>query len=115
MLTKKEILQKRPLSYIDVPCKGLGGTVRVSAMSAATRDIFEQRMAAVEEIETDVQPNLRAMFLVHCIVDENGALMFGVEDVELLGSQDVKEIGLLFKKAQKVNGLLDDEEETKKK
>ncbi|MBV1929002.1 MAG: hypothetical protein KUG81_05765 [Gammaproteobacteria bacterium] len=115
MLTKDDILIKRPLPYIDVHCETFRGTVRVGAMSAATRDIFEQRMAKVEEIEDGVQPNLRAVFLVHCIVDDKGALIFTMDDVELLGSQDAADIGGLFKKAQEVNGLLDSEEETKKK
>jgi hypothetical protein len=39
ILTKDQILKCRPLDFIDVKCKGLGGTVRVSAMSASTRDI----------------------------------------------------------------------------
>jgi len=111
MLTKEQILSKRELDHQDVEC--FGGTVRVRAMTAAAKDRFEQLYAA--KSKKGIIPNLRAFFLVHCIVDEKGELMFGLEDVDALGEQGAAEIDKLFEVAQKLSGLTAEDEETLKK
>ena len=114
MLSKSDILSNKvALPFIDV--NAFGGVVRVRAMSAGTRDIFEQRMGNLEEVEEGVSKNLRATFLVHCIVDESNQLMFIMDDVDELSAKNSVDINKLFDAAQKVNGLLDDEAKTKKK
>ena len=114
MLSKSDILSNKvALPFIDVSV--LAGIIRVRAMSAGTRDIFEQRMGNLEEIEPGVSKNLRATFLIHCIVDESNQLMFDMGDVDTLSEICSVDINKLFDAAQKVNGLLDDEAKTKKK
>lgn len=112
MLTKEQILSKRELDHQDVEC--FGGTVRVRAMTAAAKDRFEQ-LYATRESEKGIISNLRAFFLVHCIVDEKGELMFGLDDIDALGEQSAAEIDKLFGVAQKLSGLTAEDEETLKK
>jgi len=114
MLSKSDILSNKvALPFVDVEC--MGGVVRVRAMSAGTRDIFEQRMGNLEELEKGVSKNLRATFLIHCIVDESNELMFTIDDVDALSSKSSVELDKLFDAAQRINGLQDTEAETKKK
>ena len=114
MLSKSDILSNKvALPFIDV--KAFGGIVRVRAMSAGTRDIFEQRMGNLDELEKGVSINLRATFLVHCIVDESNELMFDMDDVEALSQKSSVDMDKLFNDAQRVNGLIDSEAKTKKK
>lgn len=115
-MLKKENLIKNPcLPFIDVECKHVGGVFRVQAMSAGTRDIFEQRIGKLSELESGVKTNLRAIFLIHCIVDEDGQLIFGVDDLELISSQHSADIDKLFDAAQKINGIGESEDDLKKK
>jgi len=114
MLSKSDILSKKvALPFTDVEC--MGGTIRVQAMTAGTRDIFEQRMGNLEELEKGVSKNLRATFLIHCIVDESNELMFSMDDVGALSEKSSVELDKLFDAAQRINGLHDSEAETKKK
>lgn len=114
MLSKSDILSNKvALPFTDVKC--MGGTVRVRAMSAGTRDIFEQRMGRLDELEPGVSKNLRATFLIHCIVDESNEMMFTMDDVDALSNKSSVELDKLFDAAQRINGLSDSEAETKKK
>ena len=114
MLSKSDILSSKiALPFIDVNV--FGGTLRVQAMSAGTRDIFEQRMGNLDEIEKGVSINLRSTFLIHCIVDESNNLMFDMGDVAALSEKSSVDMDRLFSAAQKVNGLIDSEADTKKK
>lgn len=114
LLNKKDILQVRTLPYIDV--EALGGTVRVQAMTASARDQWEQRHGkAVAKAGDGVVSNIRALFLVHCIVDETGALVFSLDDVEDLGKQPAADLDMLFEAAQEINGLTAEADEDVKK
>ena len=115
ILTKEEILKNRPAIFKVVPCPSLGGDVKIKAMSASTKDLFEQRYASLEEVN-GVTENIRACFLVHSIVDEDNKLMFTMDDLELLGSQDGKDLDKLFTVARELSGFSsDDEDEVKLK
>ncbi len=115
MLRKEDLIKNPCLPYIDIECKHIGGTFRVQAMRAGTRDVFEQRIGKLSELESGVKTNLRAVFLIHCIVDKEGQLIFGLDDLELLSSQHSADIDMLFDAAQRINGMTDSEAELKKK
>lgn len=112
MLTDKNAILNRRLPHVDIECPGLGETVRVQAMSVANHQRFEEHK---NQLADDAGAYAIAYaFLVYCIADENGALVFGPEDAESLGNLPVKDIELLFNAAQQINGLIDDEDEVKK-
>ena len=115
VLTKEEILKNRPAITAEVSCPTMGGIIRLRAMSASTKDLFEQRFANLTGTDVGVTENIRACFLVHSIVDDNNELVFTMDDLEALGNQDAKDIDELFKKASEMSGLNDDDEKELKK
>jgi len=82
-------------------------------MTAAMKDRFEQMYAS--KSKKGMVPNIRAFFLVHCIVDESGNLMFGLDDVDALGELNGKEIDKLFEVAQRLSGFSEADEAALKK
>ena len=111
MLNKEEFLKAAALPYIDVEAEGMG-TVRLQAMSINTRDMFQ---GVIEEVGDDNAGLLQAAFLVHCISDDKGELLLSMDDVESIGAISCTVIDKLFIEAQRVNGMLEDEDDAKKK
>lgn len=114
MLNKLEMLNYKARNIEQV--NALGGMVKVKGMTAAQRDLFEQRMANLKPIEPGVKENLRAQFLVHHIVDDFNELIFTPDDVKKVGDLCATEIDKIFEACQRVSGFSDaDEVELKKK
>ena len=113
LLTKADFLKHRPISTRTV--HALGGRVRLKAMTACEKDLFEQSWLEFKG-EGEEVPNVRAFFVIHHVVDENDKLLFTIDDLEAVGNQPGVEIDKIFTAAQELSGLSDeDEEELKKK
>ena len=114
ILTRDDMLKHRAPKTAEV--EALGGTVMLKALSAGDRDLFEQRYKALPEIEKDVTENLRAFFIVCHACDEDGKLLFTMDDLELLSAQPATEMDKLFAVCQSLSGFSNtDEKELKKK
>ena len=92
----------------------MGGDVRIKAMSASTKDVFEQEYGKLKN-KDGVTQHIRACFLVHSIVDDANKLIFTMADVELLGKQDGRDMDRLFSKAREMSGFGDEDEKELKK
>ena len=114
ILNKADILKNRPANTIDIDCPSMGGVVRIRAMSASLKDIFEQNYANLET-SNGVTENIRACFLAHCIVGDDDQLLFAMSDLKLLGQQDGKDLDKLFTKARELSGFTNDDEDELKK
>ena len=88
-----------------------GGTVHVRSMSGAERDAWEEeQLARSREGEKDGDKDrdlrdFRARFLVRCICDEKGELLFAPKDAEDLSKRNGRALDRLYAVAQILNGL----------
>ena len=114
LLSREQFLKNRPHQHETI--EALGGQVKLKAMTACEKDLFEQRWLEVKErCGNEEIPNIRAFFIIHHVVDENNKLMFTLEDIEAIGNQSGLEIDKLFTAAQRLSGLSDDDESELKK
>jgi hypothetical protein len=89
-----------------------GGSVIVKGMTGQQRDSFEEAITAQRGKDYVVNfRNFRSKLIVRCVVDENGVQLFGPTDVEALGKKSAAALQRVFKVAQKLSGLGDDEVE----
>lgn len=116
LLTRQQILAADDLKTELVPVPEWGGTVLVRALSGSERDAFEQDIVTFRRegkrtvTDTDLH-NVRAKLAVHSIVDESGARLFSIEDIEALGSKSAAALQRVFDVAQRLSGLSDDDVE----
>lgn len=121
-LTREQILAADDMELsdpIDVP--EWGGTIRCRTMMGADRDAMELRQVdhrqslidsgeyeSVEDIPTSVMVlNLRAETVAACACDDDGNLLFTVDDVEALGQKSGKALDRVFSVAKDLNALSD--------
>jgi len=114
LLSREQFLKNRP--QVNETVSALGGQVKLKAMSACEKDMFEQRWLELKDRVGDAEiPNIRAFFVIHHVVDEDNKLMFTIDDLEAVGNQSGLEIDKLFVAAQRLSGLSDDDEVDLKK
>ena len=112
LLTREEILERDDVVYEDVPTPewGAGAEVRIRGLSAYDRDRFEasviQGTGAQRRVDTC---NLRARLVSWCAVDGEGERLFTRSDVKALGEKSGRVVDRLFKAAQRLSGLTDDD------
>lgn len=99
-LTRNGILNAddRPVEDVHVPT--WGGTVRVRALSAATRDQIEGEIGLKSEWN-----NVRAKAAVEAIVDENGEPVFTAKDIGPLGKKSGAALDQLFDVIRRLSGM----------
>jgi hypothetical protein len=104
LLTKDQIL-----AFDDIEVEEIevwGGTVRIHSMSGTARDRYEQHILATRSKDANENmANIRATLLAHTIVDEEGNLVFGVDDIKALGLKSIKGIQKAFNVASRLNAL----------
>lgn len=106
-LTKDQILEANDLKNEAVNVPQWGGTVFVRTMNGVDRDAFENSMITVlpdGTRKTDMT-NIRAKLIALTAVDERGARLFEVSDVDRIGLKSAAAIELVFAVAQRINGL----------
>lgn len=103
LLNKEAILGVEDLKHEDVPVPAWGGAVRVRVMTGAERDEFRAAAAAGEGGVP--MGKFSALLLAATAVDENGARLFMLEDVEALGEKSAEALDVLAAVAMRLNGL----------
>jgi hypothetical protein len=111
ILTRAEILARNGLRREVVAVPEWGGEVIVQEFSAAQRDLFEAAVIEQGKGKKKTLANFRAKLAAASIVDEQGDLVFEVEDVELLGRQSARALQRVAEAAIRINALSTDEVE----
>lgn len=108
-LTKKDILAAQDLKteVVDVP--EWGGKVKVCGLSATDRDGFENEM--FEQSQSPGMKIVRASLCARCIVDEKNKRLFTDGEVKQLGAKSAVALNRVFKVAQKLCGLREEDVE----
>lgn len=102
-LTREAILGIEDLQREEVPVPEWGGSVWIVGMTGAQRDAWEQSLVGAKG-----QPNVdnvRARLVVYTAVDEAGARLFTVADVQALGEKSASALDRCARVAQRLNGL----------
>ena len=103
-LTKEQILGVNDVKIEEVEVPEWGGTVLVREMSSAARDSFDLMIHGKDgSLE-----NTRAKLCALTICDEDGKLLFGVDEIEVLGQKSGRALDRVFKAVQNINRLLGD-------
>ncbi|HUU97758.1 MAG TPA: hypothetical protein VM487_18640 [Phycisphaerae bacterium] len=109
MLNRDQILQTQDLPVEVVPVPEWGGEVRVRTLTGAERDEWEvecTRRRAGDRV--DIR-GVMARLVVRSAMDEEGRPLFTVADVDALNRKSARAIGRLFKVAQRLSGLTDED------
>lgn len=107
ILTKAQILAADDLAKEVVAVAEWGGDVIVRTLTAAARDAFEASMVtrdAAGKLVSDTN-NMRAKLVALSLVDEGGALLFTVNEVEALAAKSAAPMKRLFDVAERLSGL----------
>jgi hypothetical protein len=96
---------------VTVPEWG-GLMVWVRTLTGKERDAYEADLiihnSKTNKTRLNMQ-NMRSKLLARCLVSEDGKRLFGDDEVEVLGNRSAAAIQRLFKVAQKLNALTDDD------
>lgn len=113
LLSKEAILAVEDLPTEDVDVPEWGGAVRIKGLSGRERDRFESSSIVTDKkgVSKPNYTNLRARLVALSIVDESGRRMFSDTDVNLLGTKSAAALERVFKAAQRLNGMTDEDVE----
>jgi hypothetical protein len=100
-LSRDGILAAVDITTQEVDVPEWGGTVFIKGMTGAERDEFEARNQKNGEQNLK---NVRARFLVRCIVNENGTRIFADQDAAALGKKSSAALNRLWEAANGANG-----------
>lgn len=119
LLTRDAILEVDDRVTEDVSVPEWGGTVRVRSLAGVERDQFEATITSVrwEGAKPTVQSNrtnVRARLVAMTAVDEDGRNLFSEKDVLILGQKSAAALERVFKVAQRLSGLSDEDVEALK-
>jgi hypothetical protein len=103
-LSRDAILKVDDLPFEDVEVKEWGGVVRIRTMTGSERDAWEQALFD-EKGKIKKAKDIRASFLVLCLIDENGQRIFKDTERDTLGAKSSLVLDRLFTVAQRLNGL----------
>src|SRR5574340_602108 len=101
LLTREQILQAQDLKTQDVDVPEWGGTVRVRMMTGTERDAIGAAL-----IGPDRKPDMRQYrirLLAACIVGEDGAPLFGQDEIEQLGRKSSLALDRVYRVAEELN------------
>lgn len=112
LLSKDQVWQAQDITFEDVPVPEWGGEIRLRGLAGDERDDFEAKSLIKRKGTREVNlKNLRARLIAACAINEDGSPMFGPGDVLKLGTKSAVPIERLFKAAQKLSGMSDDDVE----
>ncbi len=103
LLNKSAILGAEDLKHEDVEVPAWGGSVRVRVMTGAERDEF--RAAIASESGGIPVGKFSAALLVATCIDETGARLFTMEDMEALQEKSAASLDAPAAVAMRLNGL----------
>jgi hypothetical protein len=102
LLTKSAILGASDLKHEDVPVPQWGGTVRVRVMNGVERDEFRATIAAEGNVPVS---KFSAALLAATCIDESGARLFSIDDMEALQAKSAASLDAPAAVAMRLNGL----------
>lgn len=103
LLNKTAILDADDLKHEDVEVPQWGGSVRVRVMTGSERDEFRSAIAS-DEGGIPVGKFSAALLVATCI-DEAGARLFTLEDMEALQEKSAASLDAPASVAMRINGL----------
>jgi hypothetical protein len=101
-LSRDGILGATDIKTKEVDVPEWGGSVLIKGMTGAERDQFEAGNR--DGSGNQNLRNLRARFLVRCIVNETGTRMFADQDAAALGKKSSSALNRLWEAANDING-----------
>lgn len=102
VMSRDEILGQDDIKTVPITVPEWGGkVVLLKGLSGTERDEFEATNRRNGETKLT---NIRARFLVRCIVNENGTRIFADQDAAALGKKSSKAIDRLWDAAGELNG-----------
>lgn len=104
LLSRSAILAAADLKHEDVHVPAWGGTVRIRVMTGAERDSFRTSIASDAGVPVG---RFSAALLAATIVDESGACMFTVADIDALQAKSARSLDRPAAVAMRLNGLGD--------
>jgi hypothetical protein len=113
LLSKDQIWQAEDITVEDVSCPEWGGEVRLRGLMGDERDEYEAKSLKKGkggQREVEIR-RLRARLIAACAINEDGAPMFTAGDVMRLSQKSAVPLDRLFKVAQRLSGLSDDDAE----
>ena len=105
LLNKAAILGAEDLKHEDVEVPQWGGTVRVRMMTGAERDAFRTSVAPEEGTEGIPVGRFSVALLAATLIDEDGARLFTMEDIDQLAEKSAESIDMPAAVAMRLNGL----------
>lgn len=93
------------IEAVDVP--EWGGKVYVKGLTAAEADEYERHLVRMDDkgrAKLGNLANITAIYLVRCIVDENGKRMFKESDAAALGRKSSAALSRLYTVARRLSG-----------
>ncbi|WP_233507237.1 hypothetical protein [Spongiactinospora gelatinilytica] len=109
LLSKDQIWQAHDITYEDVAVPEWGGEVRIRGLRGDERDAFEEaslKRGRSGNREVNLK-NVRARLVAACAINEDGSPMFNAADVLKLGSKAAGALERLFRVAQRLSGMTD--------
>ena len=107
-LDKAAMLGAQDVKVEELEVPEWGGWVRVKALTAAERDLFEGDVVQRNGRDSRLNArNIRAKLVATAVVDEQGKNIFTVVDVEALGQKSAKALDRIFAKASELAGMRD--------
>lgn len=108
--SKAQILQVPDLPVAELEVPEWGFWVRVRTLTAQERDNFETEIVRGNgrNVRTNTR-NIRAKLVAATLVDETGAPLFGLSDVDALGQKSAKALDRVFTKASELSGMRDED------
>jgi len=107
LLSKGAIVGVQDLKTEAVDVPEWGGAVSVRTMTGADRDAFENSLVtiAADGTRKPDMVNMRAKLVALTLVDEAGAPMFTLKELDLLAAKSAAALDRIFQVAQRLNGL----------
>ncbi len=110
LLTREQILEAVDVGEELVAVPEWGGTVRVVGLTGDERDAFEAQLVSERQGKTHIDlRQVRAKLAAAAVRDEAGVRIFSQADVDALGRKSAAALQRVFKVAQRLSGLSDEE------
>lgn len=111
VLSKEQILSSNDFTYVEIEIPEWGGTLRLRGLDGIEREAFEKSILSAGAGEggskemASILGNMRATLVSKCIVDAEGELLFGEDDVALLGRKNASILERVFKECAQLSGI----------
>lgn len=115
MLTKDEFLKPRDRVCININIDGLGGVVRIRALTTAERSRFEASLQRNGKPDPKKIVLVREKLIVLSVVDANDQQMFSEEDIPEISKLPARAVEQLFNEVRELSGFSEGDVESLEK